>query len=450
MDGRVKPGHDAECEAASAAKAGPNEIRHLRPHRRRGRAARPALRRPADHRRGLRPRGLLRVRGRAKDAVRRRLRRPRAPRRGRQRPRPARPRVRQAAAFGAVQRRGTHDWILARAGRAAAARPDGVRAALHLGLEQLLFHATASPTHAAVAESSSSPSRARGTGWSTRSCAAASARASARRATRPGRRARSATRTPMDRRACGGTGSGPSATRALLVADNEPAELALRVNTLVDRPEALARRRSADAAHERRGRSSSMGRSTRFAPPGFEAGAFMPQSRAAQRVARLARAAARRARARPVRRARRQDDASRGADGGPRRGRRRRAPRRARRGAASARARGCARDRARGRPRRQALEDEAGFDRVLCSTRRAAASARCSVGPRPALARARERRRRRLRRSRTRCSMRAARRCCGPAGGSCSPSARSRRAKSACRARDFLAHVPSEDGTDGF
>ena len=60
--------------AASAAKAGPHEIRHLRPHRRRGRAARPALRRPADHRRGLRPRGLLRLSRRraSHDAARRR------------------------------------------------------------------------------------------------------------------------------------------------------------------------------------------------------------------------------------------------------------------------------------------------------------------------------------------------------------------------------------------
>ena len=33
----------------------------IRPHRRRGRAARPALRRPAHDRRGLRPRGLLRI-----------------------------------------------------------------------------------------------------------------------------------------------------------------------------------------------------------------------------------------------------------------------------------------------------------------------------------------------------------------------------------------------------
>ena len=45
----------------------------------------------------------------------------------------------------------------------------------------------------------------------------------------------------------------------------------------------------------------------------------MPQSRAAMAVARVARPAARRARARPVRRARRQDDPPRGADGGPRR-----------------------------------------------------------------------------------------------------------------------------------
>ena len=75
MDGRVKPGHDAD---EAMCQAGTHEIRHLRPHRRRGRAARPALCRPADDRRGLRPRGLLR------------LSRGRAPHRRRSAPRPRR------------------------------------------------------------------------------------------------------------------------------------------------------------------------------------------------------------------------------------------------------------------------------------------------------------------------------------------------------------------------
>ena len=68
-----------------------------------------------------------------------------------------------------------------------------------------------------------------------------------------------------------------------------------------------------------------------FAHPGWAAGAFTPQSRASQRVAPRRRPAAGRARARPVRRARRQDDAPRRAHGRRRRGRRRRAPRRPRR-----------------------------------------------------------------------------------------------------------------------
>ena len=66
-----------------------------------------------------------------------------------------------------------------------------------------------------------------------------------------------------------------------------------------------------------------------------------------------------------MRRARRQDDAPGGADGGPRRGRRRRAPRRPRGGAAP-HLRADARElRARRRRGRLAFEDEAGFDRIL-------------------------------------------------------------------------------------
>ena len=128
---------------------------------------------------------------------------------------------------------------------------------------------------------------------------------------------------------------GARATRALLARCNEPAESALRANTL--RTDAAGARRLAGGARgegggERASRPRRWSRSspsTRTARRCGATGALMPQSRASMMVAHCLDAAARRARARPVRRPGRQDDARRRADGGPRRDRRGRAPRRA-------------------------------------------------------------------------------------------------------------------------
>ena len=75
---------------------------------------------------------------------------------------------------------------------------------------------------------------------------------------------------------------GADATRALLAANNEPAELALRINTLVDAGDGLE-----SIAGERVGETTIVvdGAFDAFGHPAWEAGAFMPQSRASQRVA---------------------------------------------------------------------------------------------------------------------------------------------------------------------
>ncbi|HSS57170.1 MAG TPA: RsmB/NOP family class I SAM-dependent RNA methyltransferase, partial [Solirubrobacteraceae bacterium] len=73
---------------------------------------------------------------------------------------------------------------------------------------------------------------------------------------------------------------GPDDTRALLAADNEPAELALRVNALVDSD-------LDDVPGRREGEAIVVdGPFDALAHPGYAAGAFTPQSRASQLVAR--------------------------------------------------------------------------------------------------------------------------------------------------------------------
>ncbi|HEX6698487.1 MAG TPA: transcription antitermination factor NusB [Solirubrobacteraceae bacterium] len=73
---------------------------------------------------------------------------------------------------------------------------------------------------------------------------------------------------------------GPDETRALLAADNEPAELALRVNALVDYD-------LDDVPGRREGETIVVdGPFDAVAHPGYAAGAFTPQSRASQLVAR--------------------------------------------------------------------------------------------------------------------------------------------------------------------
>ena len=121
---------------------------------------------------------------------------------------------------------------------------------------------------------------------------------------------------------------GAEQARALMAADNEPGEVALRANTLADRrrgarrascpcartatptmPEALVLEEAFDA----------------HGSPLWGDGAFIAQSRAAMLVARALAPRARRAGARPLRRARRQEHPPGGADGGRGRAARRRA-----------------------------------------------------------------------------------------------------------------------------
>ena len=174
---------------------------------------------------------------------------------------------------------------------------------------------------------------------------------------------------------------GADEARALLAADNEPAELALRVNPLV------ALRPRGHPGPSASGDTIVVdGAVRRPRPTGLRRGrVHAAVARLAARRA-AARPAAGRARARPVRRAGRQDDPPRGAHGRPGRDRRRRAP------PAAAPARCGHGRRMRASNVRvvvgdaRAFDDDDGFDRVLldppCSGPGDAA-----LAPRPALAR---------------------------------------------------------------
>jgi 16S rRNA (cytosine967-C5)-methyltransferase len=152
-----------------------------------------------------------------------------------------------------------------------------VRAALHLGLYQLLFTEVA--PHAAVAESVELAKPSPG---------AKLVNAVLRKVQREG------LELPSDADPAGAAirhahpewlvrmwwdWLGPEQTRALLAANNEPAELALRINTLVTQDVPLEGRREDDAlvlegAHDV------------LASDLYTNGAITPQSRASQRVAR--------------------------------------------------------------------------------------------------------------------------------------------------------------------
>jgi len=184
-------------------------------------------------------------------------------------------------AFGTVQRRLTLDWVIAALTPKRTHLEPRVRAALQLGLFQLLFLRGVAD-HAAVGEAVELAKPSAGHRL---------VNAVLRRAQREG------VQLPADETPAGASVRhshpewlvrrwwdelGPSETRALLQADNEPAELALRINTLVgDRPpEGIAGRREGEAfvvdeAADLEGH------------PGFQAGAFLVQSRASQRVAEL-------------------------------------------------------------------------------------------------------------------------------------------------------------------
>ena len=152
-------------------------------------------------------------------------------------------------AYGTVQRVATLDHVIERAHRAGRSPKldPPVLAALRLGVFQLTFLDRV-PAHAAVGESVELAKRdaPRGAGLvnAVLRRAAREARRDRRRA--PGRHAaprrRCATRTRTGSPSCGGRRSAPTTARALMAADNEPAEPALRANTLRTTAPALAER----------------------------------------------------------------------------------------------------------------------------------------------------------------------------------------------------------------
>jgi 16S rRNA (cytosine967-C5)-methyltransferase len=180
-------------------------------------------------------------------------------------------------AFGTVQRRLTLDHVIAR--HVDRALEPGVRAALQLGLFQLLF-LDGVAAHAAIGEAVELAKPSPGHRL---------VNAVLRRVQREG------AELPSDETPAGASirhshprwivdlwwdWLGPDETRALLAADNEPAELALRVNTLVDYD-------LDDLPGRREGETIVVdGPFDALAHPGYAAGAFTPQSRASQLVGR--------------------------------------------------------------------------------------------------------------------------------------------------------------------
>jgi 16S rRNA (cytosine967-C5)-methyltransferase len=180
-------------------------------------------------------------------------------------------------AFGTVQRRLTLDHVIAaHVDRRLEPR---VRAALQLGLFQLMFLDGVAP-HAAIGEAAELAKPSPGHRL---------VNAVLRRVQREG------VELPSDATPAGAAirhshplwivelwwdWLGPQATRALLAANNEPAELALRVNALVEYD-------LDDVAGRREGEAIVVdGPFDALAHPGYAAGAFTPQSRASQLVAR--------------------------------------------------------------------------------------------------------------------------------------------------------------------
>ena len=222
-----------------------------------------------------------------------------AARRGRRRSTPRDRALATRLAYGAVQRRATLDHVIETLAERRVQRLEpAVLAALRLGVFQLVFLDRV-PAHAAVGESVelAKPRRRAAPASSTPSCAAPRARrprSSPRCPTGRPPRPPCATRTREWIAELWWDALGADAARALMAADNEPAEAALRANTL-----RIDRRRARGAAAGRR-RTPPTGcpralvldgavRRVRLAASGSE-GLFMPQSRAAMAVARAARA----------------------------------------------------------------------------------------------------------------------------------------------------------------
>jgi 16S rRNA (cytosine967-C5)-methyltransferase len=191
--------------------------------------------------------------------------------------------------YGTVQRMATLDHVIERLSRRASKKLDApVLAALRLGVFQLTFLDRV-PAHAAVGESVELAKRdaPRGAGF---------VNAVLRRAAREGRRI-------VDQLPDGTAEQaalkhshpewiarlwfdafGAETARALMAADNEPAEPSLRANTLKTTAEALALRLPAHVVDEEA--LILDGPFDTFGAPEWEQGLLMPQSRAAMAVSR--------------------------------------------------------------------------------------------------------------------------------------------------------------------
>jgi 16S rRNA (cytosine967-C5)-methyltransferase len=181
-------------------------------------------------------------------------------------------------AFGAIQRRLTLDHVIDQ--HVDRRLEPAVRAALQLGLFQLLFLDGVAP-YAAIGESVELAKPSPGHKL---------VNAVLRRVQRDG------VELPSDETPAGAAirhshplwlvelwwnWLGPEQTRALLTADNEPAELALRVNSLIEYDLDDVPGRHEDDTIVVDGPFDAVGH------PGYAAGAFTPQSRASQLVARI-------------------------------------------------------------------------------------------------------------------------------------------------------------------
>ena len=196
-------------------------------------------------------------------------------------------------AYGTVQRRATLDHVIAAlAGRPTSRLDPAVLAALRLGVFQLAFLDRV-PAHAAVGESVAlvKPDSPRGAGLVNAVLRRAAGEARGIVAALPeGTPAEAALRHSYPEWIAEQWFStlGAEGARALMAAGNEPAEAALRANTLrIGAAELAGRLPVASHPADRLAEGLVLdGPFDAFASPLWEAGLFMPQSRAAMAVAR--------------------------------------------------------------------------------------------------------------------------------------------------------------------
>jgi len=207
----------------------------------------------------------------------------------------------QRLAYGAVQRRGTADHLIARLADRPAERLDpSVLAALRLGLYELLFSA-GTPAHAAVDQA---VELAKGGGGKRRRAGASLVNAVLRRAAAAGNLL-----DTLDDATPEGAAArhsyppwlarmwwselGPDGARSVMAAMNEPAETALRVNTLRVDPNALVDELRASGEPIARGASGPLWPPEAIVVEGplseplrsrIAAGELVPQSRGSQSV----------------------------------------------------------------------------------------------------------------------------------------------------------------------